>query len=621
MTPADLWPRIEPLLSRVERPSRYVDREWGAHHDSGAEYRAVLVYPDTYEIGQANQAIAILYAILNDLSGVCAERAYLPWTDMGALMRETAVPLFSLESCAPVAGFDLVGITLPYELSYSNVLETLDLAGIPLRASDRGDEHPLVVGGGPCVFNPEPVAEFFDAILIGEGEEALAQIVDVHRSAKAQGASRAETLRQLAQVDGVYVPAFYAVRRSDGVFEGVDALDDAPAVVLKRVVADMDAVEPPTCGVVPFMDVVHDRFGIEVLRGCTRGCRFCQAGMVYRPVRERSADSIVRSALAGLACTGFDEVSLTSLSTTDHSQLEEVLRRLTRRLAGTGVSVSLPSLRVDAFGVEMARLVSAGGKKSGLTLAPEAGTQRMRDVVNKNVTEDDLLGSVGRAFEMGWRRVKLYFMIGLPTETDDDVVGIAHLVSRVLAVAREATPPNARGSVRVAVSVSTFTPKAQTPFQWEAQISLDEVRRRQALLREAVPRKGVELHWHDSDVSFLEGVMARGGRELSGVIESAWRAGARFDAWSECFRLQTWLDAFADNGIDPLAVANRERPTDEPLPWDHLSAGVDKGYLVAERQLAMEATVTPDCSFSGCTGCEACGDLDVDIRLAGASRG
>ena len=392
-------------------------------------------------------------------------------------------------------------------------------------------------------------------------------------------------------------------------------------MVVKRVVADLDAVAPPTCGVVPFMDVVHDRFGIEVLRGCTRGCRFCQAGMVYRPVRERSADSIVRGAIAGLACTGYDEVSLTSLSTTDHSQLEEVLRRLSRRLAGSGVSVSLPSLRVDAFGVEMARLVSAGGKKSGLTFAPEAGTQRMRDVVNKNVTEEDLLGSVERAFDAGWRRVKLYFMIGLPTETDADVIGIGELVTRVLAVAREATPPNARGSVRVAVSVSTFVPKAHTPFQWEAQIPLEEVRRRQALLRESVPRKGVELHWHDSDVSFLEGVMARGGREVADVVEAAWRAGARFDAWSECFGLQTWLDALAENGVDPAQVANRVRSEDEPLPWDHLSAGVDRGYLAAERTCALQASVTPDCSFTACTGCEVCGQLGVDTRLAGVSRG
>jgi radical SAM family uncharacterized protein len=621
VTSADLWPRIEPLLTRVERPSRYVDREWGACHNPDAGYRAALIYPDTYEIGQANQAISILYSILNALPDVAAERTYLPWIDMSAQMREAGVPLFSLESCAPVKSFDLVGITLPYELSYSNVLETLDLAGIPLRSADRSEHDPLVIGGGPGALNPEPVAAFFDAILIGEGEEALAEIVAAHRAAKSASSTRAETLERLSQVPGVYVPGLYTVRSEREGLSGVDPVGCAPAVVVKRVVADFDAIQPPTCGVVPFMDVVHDRFGVEVLRGCTRGCRFCQAGMVYRPVRERSADTIVRATMAGLSCTGYDEVSLTSLSTTDHSQLEEVLRRLSRRLEGSGVSVSLPSLRVDAFGVEMARLVSAGGKKSGLTFAPEAGTQRMRDVVNKNVTEDDLLGSVQRAFEAGWRRVKLYFMIGLPTETDDDVVGIGELVTRVLAAAKAATPPSARGSVRVAVSVSTFIPKAHTPFQWEAQIPLEEVRRRQALLRDAVPRKGVELHWHDSDVSFLEGVIARGGRELADVIEAAWRAGARFDAWSECFRLQTWLDALAENNVDPIAIASRERPINEPLPWDHISAGVSRDYLASERAQALRGAVTPDCSFDGCTGCDVCGDLRVDIRLAGVSRG
>lgn len=622
MTQADLWPRVEALLGRVERPARYVDSEWGAIPASGSEYRAVLIYPDTYEIGQANQAIAILYDALNSLEGVSAERCYLPWVDMIGLMRDAGVPLFSLESCSAVDGFDLVGITIPYELSYTNILETLDLAGIPLRASERGEADPLVVGGGPCAYNPEPVAAFFDAILIGEGEEAVAEIVSTHREAKSAGLSRAETLRRLASVPSVYVPSLYEARAdSAGRFTGVTALDGAPSVVVKRAVADLGSLRPPVDGIVPFMDVVHDRFGIEVLRGCTRGCRFCQAGMVYRPVRERNADAIVRDVISGLACTGYDEVSLTSLSTTDHSQLEEVLRRLQRRLEGSGVSVSLPSLRVDAFGVEMARLVSSGGKKSGLTFAPEAGTQRMRDVINKNVTEEDLLGSVERAFSAGWRRVKLYFMIGLPTETDDDIRGIGVLVSRVFHAAREATPPAQRGGLRVAVSVSTFVPKAHTPFQWEAQISLEEVRRRQGVLRESMPRKGVELHWHDSEVSFLEGVMARGGREVADVVEDAWRRGAAFDAWTERFRLSRWVESFEATGVDASEIANRERSPEEPLPWDHISAGVSKRYLLSERASASATQTTPDCSFSGCTGCDVCDDLGVRIMLGGACRG
>lgn len=622
MTQADLWPQIESMLGRVERPARYVDREWGAHHGADADYRAVLIYPDTYEIGQANQAIAILYGILNSLAGVSAERSYLPWLDMIALMRDEDVPLFSLESTSAVRDFDLVGITIPYELTYSNILETLDLAGIPLRTSQRGEGDPLVLGGGPCVFNPEPIAPFFDAILIGEGEEAVADIVAAHRDAKRQGLSRSETLASLARIPGVYVPSLYEVRTdAEGHFAGITALGDAPKTVAKRVVADLDSVRSPVETIVPFMDVVHDRFGIEVLRGCTRGCRFCQAGMVYRPVRERTADTIVRDVMAGLACTGYDEVSLTSLSSTDHSQLEEVLRRLQRRLEGSGVSVSLPSLRVDAFGVEMARLVAGGGKKSGLTFAPEAGTQRMRDVVNKNVTEADLLGTVDRAFSAGWRRVKLYFMIGLPTETDEDIRGIGELVQKVFWTAREATPPAQRGGLRVSVSVSTFVPKTQTPFQWEPQIPLEEVRRRQSVLRDSMPRKGVELHWHDSEVSFLEGVMARGGREVADVIEAAWRGGARFDAWTEHYSLTRWRAAFEATGVDAETIANRQREVDEPLPWDHISAAVSKRYLEHERDLALGAQTTPDCSFTGCTACDVCSELGVDIVLGGVARG
>jgi radical SAM family uncharacterized protein len=622
----DLWTRVEPLLAHAERPARYINREWGARH-SDASYRVALIYPDTYELGMANQAIAILYDRLNScaaaepgaLDGVSAERAYLPWTDLAAAMRTAAVPLFTLESCSPVRECDLVGITLPYELSCTNVLEALDLAGIPLRARDRGDDDPLVVGGGPCAYNPEPVADFFDAILVGEGEDAIVDIVHAHRQAKEDGLSRAATLAALAGVPGVYVPMLYEPATVDHAAVPLSG-SSAPGVVAKRILADLGRHSTPSCPVVPYMDVVHDRASVEILRGCTRGCRFCQAGMVYRPVRERGADGIVKDAIAQLRETGYEELSLTSLSTTDHSQIEEVLRRLSGSLHGSGVTVSLPSLRVDAFGVAMARLASSG-KKSGLTFAPEAGTQRLRDAINKNVTEEQLVDTVRAAFGAGWRRLKLYYMVGLPTETDDDVRGIGEMVGRVLRVARDAVSADQRGAVRLGVSVSVFVPKAHTPFQWDGQLPIEEVKRRQQLLREAMPRKGVDLSWHDPEVSMLECVLARGGREVANVIERAWRAGSVFDAWTEEFSLARWLGAFAEEGIDPAALASEQRDPARPLPWDHISAGIDSAYLREERDRARRGETTPDCSFEGCTACGVCPSLGVDIVLGGGSRG
>lgn len=613
---SDLWERVEPLLARVERPVRYIDSEWGARHRTAAAHHTVLIYPDVYEVGQANQGLAILYEKLNTTPGLAAERAYVPWLDMAREMRAADVCLFSLESCKPVREFDIVGITLPYELSYSNILETLDLARIPLRFAARGETDPLVIGGGPCAYNPEPIAAFFDAILIGEGEDAVLEIAQAHRVAQAAGKTRVEVLEDLARIPGVYVPSLYSV----GEQGRLRAQPPAPAHVVKRAVSDLSAHASPVCGIVPFMDVVHDRLNVEVLRGCTRGCRFCQAGMIYRPVRERGADEIVKSVMAGLECTGYEEVSLTSLSTTDHSQLEEVLRRLTSRLEGTGISVSLPSLRVDAFSVAMARL-SSGGRKSGLTFAPEAGTQRLRDVINKNVTEEDLLDTVSRAFSAGWRRVKLYFMIGLPSETDEDIAAIGDLVSRVQQTGRAAVAKSDRGSVRIGVSVSTFVPKAHTPFQWDGQVTLDEILRKQEVLRSTMPRKGVDLSYHDAEVSFLEGVMARGGRDLSCVIERAWSAGARFDAWSERFDLNIWLKAFEECDIDPTVVSSKTYACEDVLPWAHISSGVSERYLWRERERAEQARTTEDCSFGRCTGCDVCGDLALDIVLGGESRG
>lgn len=611
----DLWPRVKPLLTSVERPARYIDREWGAVSRPDAAYRVALMYPDAYEVGMANQALQVLAERLTARADVGVERVFVPWPDMGAAMRRAGVPLFTLESCVAVAACDILGITLPYELTYSNVVESLDLAGIPLRSLNRNDEHPLVIAGGPSVHNPEPMAPFFDAMLIGDGEEAILEIIDVHRAAKARGADRAEVLRELAGIEGVYVPSLYA----PGADGALAPTGDAPARVRRRIVRDLASVASPTCPVVPYADVVHDRVTVEVLRGCSRGCRFCQAGMVYRPVRERSSDAIVRDALEALRCTGYEEVSLTSLSTADHSQLEDVLRRLTRRLEGTGVAISVPSLRVDSFTLSLARLLGEG-RKSGLTFAPEAGSQRLRDVINKNVTEDELLSTVTAAFGAGWRRVKLYFMLGLPTETDEDITAIGELVSKVLFTAREATPKAERGSLRVAVSVSTFVPKAHTPFQWAGQIPNEEVRRRQRVLRDAMPRKGVELSWHDANVSFLEAVLARGDRRLADGIEAAWRAGAAFDAWTERFSLQRWRDAFAEAGIDANSVATEPFDPARPLPWAHIDSGLSEEFLLEEWDKAVAGETTPDCTFEGCTGCEVCGTLGADIILAGGTR-
>ena len=621
MTMTNLWPRIEALLRQsgraIERPARYLNHEWGCTYKPEAPYRFCMTYPDTYELGQANQAVRILCNCVNAVDGMAAERAFLPAADMCDAMRERGIPAFSLESCAPIAEFDAVGITLPHELAATNVLEFLDLAGIAVRAADRTEADPLILAGGPCAFNAEPYAPFFDAIMLGEGEESLPELLRAHRRLKAEGASRERILRELSHIPGIYVPSLYdIVDEAEAQSAGSWArprFGDVPAEVVKRVwegFAESDAYEPM---VVPFTEVVHDRFNVEVLRGCTRGCRFCQAGMMYRPVRERSADNIVAAVCRGLAETGYDEVSLTSLSSTDHSQIEQILRRLNRALDGKGISVSIPSQRLDSFGVDMAELV-AGGKRGGLTFAPEAGTQRLRDVINKNVTEDDLFGAIDAAFSAGWRRCKLYFMIGLPTETDDDIKGIASLAQRAYDRAKKAVPEEQRGSVRMSVSCALFVPKAATPFQWDGQISPEEAARRISLLRRSVKYRAVDVHWHEPDVSLVEAMMSRGGREVADVVEAAWRAGARFDAWTEHFSLDRWRQACASCGVDFEGIAQTTHDTGWVPPWAHLSSGVTTRFLQRERRLAQQEKTTPDCTFERCSACGVCPGLGVDIQ-------
>ncbi len=618
MLKTDLWPRLEPLLARVERPARYLNREWGCVYKD-ADFRFCMVYPDTYELGQANQAVRILVNAVNAVEGMAAERAYLPAVDLIDLMRAEGIPLFSIESCAPVAQFDVVGITLPHELAATNVLEVLDLAGIPLRAADRGEECPIVIAGGPCAFNPEPYAPFFDAITIGEGEEATPQTLELIRRLRGEGVPRAQILRALADIPGTYVPSLYRWRTEQQAQEAgswTEPLEPGlPERIVKRVFegfSESDAWEP---SIVPYTEVVHDRLNVEILRGCARGCRFCQAGMMYRPVRERSADNVVNAVLRGLDETGYDETSLTSLSSTDHSQIAQILTRLNSACAGKGIRVSIPSQRLDSFGVEMAGLV-AGQKKGGLTFAPEAGTQRLRDVINKNVTEEDLFAAIDAAFAAGWRRCKLYFMIGLPTETDEDIKGIASLAQRAYDRARQNVPPEQRGSVSMNISCAVFVPKSQTPFQWDGQISPEETMRRVNLLRNSVKYRAINVGWHDPKTSFVEAVMSRGGREVADWVEAAWRRGARFDAWTELFDQQAWRDAAQEVGLDPERIAQAVHETDYVLPWAHISAGVSTRYLALERRRAEQGVTTPDCTFEKCTGCGACQAVGVDNELA-----
>ena len=503
------------------------------------------------------------------------------------------------------------------------MLEVLDLADIPLHAEDRGEGDPIVFGGGPCAFNPEPYAPFFDVFSVGEGEESVPEALQLVKAMRAAGACRADILRALAQMPGHYVPLLYRwLSEEEAQVAGswVQPLEEGvPERVEKRLFyafAESPGWEP--C-VVPYTEVVHDRVNVEVLRGCARGCRFCQAGMMYRPVRERSAENVVCSVVRGLAETGYDEVSLTSLSSTDHSQIADILTQVNAVCEGKGIRVSVPSQRLDAFGVDMAGLV-AGQKKGGLTFAPEAGTQRLRDVINKNVTEDDLFSALDAAFAAGWRRCKLYFMIGLPTETDEDIKGIASLAQRAYDRAKAAVPVEQRGSIRMSVSCALFVPKAQTPFQWDGQISREEALRRVGLLRRSVKYKAVDVHWHDPATSSIEAVMSRGGREAAAWVEAAWRRGARFDAWTELFREDAWAEAAAEVGIDPAAIAQASFETDYVMPWSHVSAGVSQRFLALERKRASEGVTTPDCTFGKCTGCGACQTLGADNVLQ-AERG
>lgn len=596
--------RYSHLLSRVEKPGRYTGNEYGETQKNLDEVdtRMCFCFPDTYEIGMSNLGMKILMGCVNRLEGVWCEKSFAPWVDMEALMRETGTKLFSLETGDSLDKFDIVAFTLQYELCYTNMVNMLSLAHIPLLSKDRGEEYPLIIAGGPCTYNPEPVADFVDVFSIGEGEEAIPELVELYRKCKKEGKTKKEFLYLAATtLEGFYVPSLYDVEyNEDGTIRSFTPHDGVPAKITKRIIKDLDKVYYPVKSEIPYIETVHDRIVMEIFRGCIRGCRFCQAGMVYRPYREKTPDVINACAKECFENTGYSEMSLSCLSVSDYTRLPELIDKLLLWTDEKKVSLSLPSQRIDAFYEELMEKVMSV-RKSGMTFAPEAGTQRLRDVINKNITEEEILSACRKAFDGGRNSLKLYFMNGLPTETDEDIVGIANLSQSIVDEFYSVKRPGRK--VEVGISVSCFVPKPFTPFQWEKQDTMEELRRKQMLLRDNIKTRKIRYSWHESKVSHVEAIFAKGNRKLSKALLEANKRGQRFDGWDECFDFDTWMDIFASAGIDPAFYANRQMSYDEILPWDHIDCGVTKEFLIRESEKARKGVTTPDCR----TQCSACG--------------